>query len=384
MAAGLLTRYRPGTSIKPIPIRSTVQRRSQRIMATSQGKGGDIDWSTVHRAPMPTRKLGRSGLDVSIMGFGSWVSFDYQLDVPRAKMLIERAYLGGINFFDNAEVYAMGKSETIMGEALAELGIPRCDLVITTKIFHGCTREPTVTARGLSRKHIIEGLEASLKRLQLDYVDVVFAHRPDDSVPMEEIVRAFNWVIEKGWAFYWGTSEWSSAQIMEAWREAERLNMVGPVVEQPHYNMLHRKRVEHDLQPVIQSYGVGLTTWSPLASGILTGKYSAKDCVPEDSRFAVKRYQNLKEGILTDENLQAVERLKPLAERHGVKMAQLALAWTMANKDVSTVLTGATKVEQLEENLEAVRLVERFESNEISWEEVGDAISPSTSVMSRF
>lgn len=317
------------------------------------------------------------------MGFGSWVSFDYQLDVPQAKVLIERAYRGGINFFDNAEVYAMGRSEEIMGQALKELAIPRCDIVVTTKVYHGCTREPTPTARGLSRKHIIEGIKASLVRMQLDYVDVVFAHRYDE-VPMEEIVRAFNWVIEQGLAFYWGTSEWSAAQIMEAWEVADRLGLIGPICEQPHYNMMHRKRVEHDLKPLIDTKGLGLTTWSPLASGLLSGKYSTTESVPSGSRFAVERYRNLKEGLLTEDNLEAVERLKPIAEKYGVSMAQLALAWTMSNKDVSTVLTGATKVEQLEENLKAVQLVPLFESGEISWSEVGNAISPSTSVMSRF
>ena len=334
-------------------------------------------------ANMPTRKLGNSGLDVSVIGFGSWVSFDYQLDVDSAATLIEAAYENGINFFDNAEVYAHGKSELIMGEVFKKLNIPRSDVVITTKIFHGCVKEPTKTARGLSRKHIVEGVRASLERLQLDYVDVIFAHRPDPTVPMEEIVRAFNFVIDQGMAFYWGTSEWLPCQILEAWECATRLGMIGPICEQPHYNMLHRKRVEHDLQPLYDRYNLGLTTWSPLASGLLTGKYST-GIVPEGSRFSVPRYQNLKEGILTEENLESIKNLQPLADRIGCTCAQLALAWCIANENVSTVLTGATKMEQLLENIEAVKLVSKFEANEISWDEVGDALSPSTSVMSRF
>lgn len=334
-------------------------------------------------ANMPTRKLGNSGLDVSVIGFGSWVSFDYQLDVDAAATLIEAAYENGINFFDNAEVYAHGKSELIMGEVFKKLNIPRSDIVITTKVFHGYVKEPTKTARGLSRKHIVEGTRLSLARLQLDYVDVVFAHRPDPTVPMEEIVRGFNFVIDQGMAFYWGTSEWHPSQILEAWECATRLGMVGPICEQPHYNMLHRKRVEHDLVPLYDRYKLGLTTWSPLASGLLTGKYS-NGTIPEGSRFSVPRYQSLKDGILTEENLKSINNLQPLADSVGCSSAQLALAWCIANKNVSTVLTGATKMKQLLENIEAVKLVSKFESNEISWEEVGDALSPSTSVMSRF
>lgn len=334
-------------------------------------------------ADMPTRKLGNSGLDVSVIGFGSWVSFDYQLDVDAAAKLIETAYEHGINFFDNAEVYAHGNSELIMGEVFKRLHIPRSDIVITTKIFHGCVKEPTKTARGLSRKHIVEGARASLARLQLDYVDVIFAHRPDSSVPMEEIVRAFNFLIDQGLAFYWGTSEWHPSHIIEAWECATRLGMVGPICEQPHYNLLHRKRVEHDLKPLYDRYKLGLTTWSPLASGLLTGKYS-NGCVPEGSRFSVQRYQNLREGILTEENLTSIKNLQPLADTYGCSCAQLALAWCIANKNVSTVLTGATKLEQLQENIAAVKIAEKFETGEISWEEVGDLLSPSTSIMNRF
>ena len=332
---------------------------------------------------IPCRKLGETGLDVSVLGFGSWVSFDYQLDLSAAKELIAACVRAGVNFFDTAECYAHGKSEEIMGEAFRQLDIPRTDIVVTTKIFHGAVKDPEPTARGLSRKHVIEGVRASLKRLQLDYVDVVFAHRPDDSVPMEEIVRAFNWVIDQGWAFYWGTSEWSVDQLEEAFEVADRLGLVAPCCEQPHYNMLHRCRCEHDLKSLIDSRGLGLTTWSPLASGLLTGKYSSMS-VPEGSRFAVQRYQNLKEGMLLQENIDAVEKLRPIAEKHGVTMAQLALAWTMANKDVSVVLMGATKLSQLEDNLKAVELLELFERGEIDWNEVGDAVSPSTSVLSRF
>ena len=317
--------------------------------------------TTPPRPPMEFRKLGRTGLDVSVIGFGSWVSFDYQVGVPAAKAIIAAAHAGGVNFFDNAEVYAHGRSEEIMGQALRELCIPRQDLVISTKVFFGDSPAPAPSARGLSRKHVIEGTKASLVRLQLDYVDIVFAHRPDPTTPIEETVRAFNWVIDQGLAFYWGTSEWPAAAIEEAHAVAARLGLVGPAAEQPQYSLLHRSRVEVEYDRLYEPYGTGLTTFSPLACGMLSGKYGGSSgAVPEDSRFGIERYKFLADRWLQPEKLAAAAALRPLAAELGATPAQLALAWCAANPRVSCVLTGASKVEQVEENLGALLLLPRL------------------------
>ncbi|BDA50125.1 Voltage-gated potassium channel subunit beta-1 [Coccomyxa sp. Obi] len=299
------------------------------------------------------RHLGRTGLKVSVLSYGAWVTFGNQIGVEEASKLMKQCWDGGINFFDNAEVYADGKAEEVMGQAIKELGWKRSDYVISTKIFWG-GKGPN--DKGLSRKHIIEGMKASLKRLQLDYVDLVFCHRPDTTTPIEETVRAMNFVIDQGWAFYWGTSEWTAQQITEAWAVADRLNLIGPAMEQPEYSLLQRQKVEVDYAPLYKKVGLGLTTWSPLASGLLTGKYS-KDHVPEGSRLALEMYKGLKEKKLAEANLEKVDKLKPIAKELGCSLAQLALAWCVKNSDVSTVITGATKPEQIEDNLGALKVL---------------------------
>ncbi|KAH9681126.1 putative voltage-gated potassium channel subunit beta [Citrus sinensis] len=285
---------------------------------------------------MQYKHLGRSGLRVSQLAYGAWVSFGNQLDVKEAKSLLQCCRDHGVNFFDNAEVYANGRAEEIMGQAIRELGWKRSDIVVSTKIFWG-GQGPN--DKGLSRKHIVEGTKASLKRLDMDYVDVIYCHRPDTSTPIEETVRAMNYVIDKGWAFYWGTSEWSAQQITEAWGIAERLDLV-----------------EAEYLPLYSNYGIGLTTWSPLASGVLTGKYN-KGSIPPDSRFALENYKNLANRSLVDDVLNKVNRLKPIADELGVPLAQLAIAWCASNPNVSSVITGATKESQIQENMKAIDVI---------------------------
>ncbi|XP_059631202.1 probable voltage-gated potassium channel subunit beta [Cornus florida] len=236
---------------------------------------------------MQYNNLGRSGLKVSQLSYGAWVTFGTQLDVSNPKSILQCCRDNSVNFFDNAETYASGRAEGIMGQAIRELGWKRSDVVVSTKIFWGGAGPIN---SGLSRKHIIEGTKASLKRLDMEYVDLIYCHRPDLETPMKETVRAMNYVIDHGWAFYWGTSEWSAQQITEAWGVAQRLDLIGPIVEQPHYNLLHRHKVESDYLPLYSNYGIGLTTWSPLACGVLTGKYNKGD-IPPDSRFALQGYK---------------------------------------------------------------------------------------------
>jgi len=271
-------------------------------------------------------------------------------------------------FFDNAEVYAGGKAETVMGNVIKKAGWKRSDLVISTKVFWG-GKGPN--DKGLSRKHIIEGLAASLQRLQMDYVDVVFCHRPDPETPMEETVRAMNYVIEKGQAFYWGTSEWSAEQIIDAVGIANRLHLIAPIVEQPQYSMLHRTRFEVEYARLYKEIKLGTTIWSPLASGLLSGKYS-KDHIPEDSRLAHKTGEWLKNQLISgsglngleeknfDTILDKVEKLKPIAHEVGASLAQLAIAWCLKNPNVSTVITGASRKSQVEENLKALEISKKL------------------------
>ncbi|KAJ3109565.1 ATP-sensitive inward rectifier potassium channel 1, partial [Physocladia obscura] len=267
----------------------------------------------------------------------------------------------GINFFDNAEVYANGKSEIAMGKAIKKFGWKRSSYVISTKIFWG---GEGVNERGLSRKHIVEGTKAALERLQLDYVDLIFAHRPDTDTPMEETVRAFNHVIERGWAFYWGTSEWSAEQLTDAHRIAEKLGLIGPLMEQPQYNMFYRERFEKEYAPLYAKHGLGTTIWSPLASGILTGKYNKE--IPADSRLALKEspvMQRLAATLDTPEGKQKfakVDALKPIADKLDCTLAQLALAWCVKNPNVSTVITGASKPSQIIENIKALAVVPKL------------------------
>ncbi|EGD80024.1 voltage-gated potassium channel subunit beta-1 [Salpingoeca rosetta] len=312
---------------------------------------------------MPYTTLGRSGLRVSRLSYGAWVTFGNQIQVDEAYELMKLAYANGVNFFDNAEVYSSGKAEEVMGAAIKR-GVEngdweRSDLVVTTKIFFGVKNGPN--ARGLSRKHIVEGTVASLKRLQLDYVDVVFCHRPDLVTPIEETVRAMNHVLDRGMAFYWGTSEWSAQEITEAHRVADKLGLVGPICDQPQYNMFERQRVEMEYLPLYSQFGTGLTTWSPLASGVLTGKYSGKK-IPEGSRLSLKSYEFIKNSKFgnSDWQITRTDELKPIADELGCSLAQLAVAWCLKNEHVSTVLLGATKVHQLTENLAALEVLEKL------------------------
>ncbi len=307
---------------------------------------------------MQYRYLGNSGLKISALSFGSWVTFGNQAQVDKAYEMMKTAYEAGVNFFDNAEAYAGGKSETIMGEVLKKAGWKRSDLVLSTKIFWGGDGP---NDRGLSRKHIIEGVDAALERMQLDYVDLVYAHRPDIHTPIEETVRAFTHVINQGKAFYWGTSEWSAQQITEAHAIARQEHLIPPLMEQPQYNMFHRERFESEYARLYDEFGLGTTIWSPLASGLLTGKYNTG--IPEDSRANVKGFEWLKKRF-TDEtalkNIEKVGQMMPIAKELGCTMAQLALAWCLTNPNVSTVITGASRPSQVEENMKAIEVVEKL------------------------
>jgi voltage-dependent potassium channel beta subunit len=272
------------------------------------------------------------------------------------------AFENGINFFDNAEFYALGKSEEMMGKAIKNNNFKREDLVISTKIFFG-TGGWGPNATGLSKKHLIEGLDGSLKRLELDYVDLVYAHRPDIDTPMEEIVRGFNHLISQGKAFYWGTSEWSAQQITEAHTIAQRLGLEGPVMEQPQYNMFTRELIEKEYLPIYESFGLGTTVWSPLAHGILTGKYT--DGIPEGSRFddakGISKMQfEWYDNAEGRDRIQKVPKLVPIAEKLGCTLPQLALAWCIANPNVTSVIAGFSKVEQVEANVKCVEFVEKL------------------------
>jgi voltage-dependent potassium channel beta subunit len=330
---------------------------------------------------MKYNRLGNTGLLVSELSFGSWVTFDSsggdgkvvsKENASRKQAgeasfsIMKRAYEGGVNFFDNAEAYANGDAEILMGDAV-QLGIKRgvwerSDLVLTTKIFFGARIKKTsmrMNRIGLSRKHITEGLMQSLERMQLGYVDVCFCHRPDPITPVEEVVRTFTDLINRGMCYYWGTSEWSATELMEAKAVADRLNLIPPVVEQPQYHLFARGRVEREYKPLYRNdtLGLGLTIWSPLASGVLTGKY--RDGIPAGSRLAsaaFKRRPDYNKRFL--QPILAAERIRPIAEKLGCTMGQLALAWCMSNPDVSTVLTGATTLDQVDENIKACEYVD--------------------------
>lgn len=301
---------------------------------------------------MEYRRLGSSGLQVSALSYGAWVTFGTQVDDDAAYELMKTAYDAGVNFFDNAEAYAGGQAEIVMGRAIRRAGWKRSDLVLSTKIFWGGSGP---NDRGLSRKHIIEGVDAALERLQTDYVDLVFAHRPDLHTPIEETVRAFNHVINQGKAFYWGTSEWSAAQIMEAYAVARRERLIPPQMEQPQYNMFHRERVEAEYAPLYETIGLGTTIWSPLASGLLTGKYNQG--MPEGTRATLQGYEWLRSRFTDDtalQNIVKVGQMMDIADELGCTMAQLALAWTLKNPHVSTTITGASKPAQIVENMKAI------------------------------
>jgi voltage-dependent potassium channel beta subunit len=294
--------------------------------------------------------LGNSGLRVSELSFGSWLTFGNTIDRSSAGQLMREAVDMGVNFFDNAEVYAKGESEVLMGEFLRNFR--REELVVTTKIFWGGNGPNDI---GLSWKHLVEGVRNSLRRMKLTYLDMVFCHRPDPNTPILETVRAMDYIIKSGYAFYWGTSEWSAAQLEEVFTLAERYNCIPPIAEQPQYNMFHRKRVEEEYKPLYKNYKLGLTTWSPLASGILSGKYN--DTIPPGSRLATNDWL-MKER--TDERIKKVNALKDIAEELHCSLSQLAIAWCLSNKNVSTVITGATKISQLKENIDSLKIKDRL------------------------
>ena len=307
---------------------------------------------------MEYRFLGKSGLKVSALSFGSWVTFGSQVGVDEAYEMMTAAYQAGVNFFDNAEAYNDGTAEVIMGEVIKRAGWERESIVLSTKIFWGGEGP---NDRGLSRKHIIEGLDASLGRLQVQYVDLLFAHRPDIHTPIEETVRAMNHVINQGKAFYWGTSEWSAQEIREAYGIARQEHLIPPLMEQPQYNMFHRERFEAEYRRLYDQIGLGTTTWSPLASGLLTGKYN--EGIPEGSRADLEGYEWLKERFTSEEaqdRIEKVGRLMPVAEELDCSMAQLALAWCLTNPHVSTVITGGANRSQVKENMKAIDVVEKL------------------------
>lgn len=305
------------------------------------------------------RRLGRSGLKLSALSFGSWVTFKFQVDDGPAAELMTTAYDAGINFFDNAEVYAAGDSERIMGRVIRKLGWDRDTFCVSSKVFWGGERP---TQRGLSRKHVHDACHAALKRLQVDYLDLFFCHRPDVETPIEETVQAMDSLIRQGKVLYWGTSEWSAQQIQEAYGVARQYGLTPPTMEQPQYNLLHRDRFEREYQPLYEGFGLGTTIWSPLASGVLTGKYA--DGIPEDSRMALPEYAWLRERLETDEGkaqIRKASELSAIAKDLGVSLAQLSIAWCLKNPNVSTVILGASRIEQLKHNLESLEVVERLD-----------------------
>jgi voltage-dependent potassium channel beta subunit len=292
-----------------------------------------------------------------VLSFGSWVSFGPQLAGGSARDCLAAAYDAGVNFFDNAEVYAGGRSESIMGEAIAELGWPRHTYVISSKFFWGI--EDSVNTRStLNRKYLLHAVEGSLRRLGLDFLDLIFCHRPDPETPIEETVRVMHEIITSGRAHYWGTSEWSAEAITEAWEIADRNHLHKPVMEQPQYNLFERDKVEREFAPLYDSIGLGLTTWSPLASGLLTGKYI--NGVPAESRANLPGYGWLKEDVTNADANRKVRQLGAIADELGVSLAQLSIAWCAANPHVSTVITGASRVEQVRENLGALDVIDRL------------------------
>ncbi|MET0729071.1 MAG: aldo/keto reductase [Acidimicrobiales bacterium] len=306
---------------------------------------------------MEHRRLGRSGLKVSVLSFGSWVSFGSQLDVGRARDCLAAAHEAGVNFYDNAEAYAGGESEAIMGKAIAELGWPRESYVVSTKLFWGLTNSVN-TKNTLNRKYLLHAIDGSLRRFGLDFVDLVFCHRPDPQTPVEETVWAMSDMIDRGKALYWGTSEWSADDIRAAWDIADRRNLHKPLMEQPQYNLFERRRVEKEHARLYEDIGLGLTTWSPLASGLLSGKYL--DGVPEGSRASLPGYEWLRDRLTDETSNSKVKRLATIAEELDCTLSQLAIAWCARNPHVSTVITGASRPEQVRENMGALDVLPKL------------------------
>lgn len=308
---------------------------------------------------MEYRRLGKSGLQVSTLSFGSWVSFSKQINDKTADELMGLAYDNGINFFDNAEIYALGESEKMMGRVIKKKKWDRTSFLVSSKVFwgwRGKDNKPNQT--GLSRKHVIEACDEALKRLQVDYLDMYFCHRPDKNTPIAETVWAMNHLIQQGKVLYWGTSEWSGVEIMEAHRIAAEYRLIGPTMEQPQYNLFERDKMEKEYLDVFRTVGMGTTIWSPLASGLLSGKYN--NGIPKNSRFALQGFDWLKERWMMDDKMKKVKKVAELSEKLGVSTAALSIAWCISNPNVSTAILGATKKQQLLENLKALDAVSKL------------------------
>jgi voltage-dependent potassium channel beta subunit len=308
---------------------------------------------------MEYRKMGKTGLQLSVLSFGSWVSFHKQIDDSRADELMGIAYDNGINFFDNAEIYALGESEKMMGRVLKAKNWDRSSYVVSSKAFwgwRGAANKPN--QYGLSRKHLIEACNEALERLQVEYLDLYYCHRPDKSTPIDEVVWAMNHLIQQGKIMYWGTSEWSGVEIMEAHRVAADMRLIGPKVEQPQYNLFERNKMENEYLEIFKNVGMGTTIWSPLASGLLTGKYNKT--IPKDSRLAIEGFDWLKDKTISDERIEKVKKLSSIAKALDTTTGVLSIAWCIKNPNVTTAILGATKKEQLTENLKAIEVVNQL------------------------
>ena len=313
--------------------------------------------ASIPMSAMRYRRLGRSGLRVSELSFGSWVTYGNQMGADQAGECMAAAHEAGVNFFDNAEIYAKGQSETIMGEVFGKSGWRRSSYIVSTKFYWGLNDGPN-EKNTLNRKYLMQAIDGSLARLKLDYVDIVYCHRPDPETPIEETVRAMSDIISAGKANYWGTSEWSAAEFAAAWHVADRHHWHKPVTEQPQYNLFHRARVEREYARLYDDFGMGTTIWSPLASGLLTGKYS--DGIPKDSRASLKGYDWLAESVVDPAKTAMVKRLGSISAGLGCTLAQMSLAWCLKNPHVSTVITGASRPSQVVENMKALDVVEKL------------------------
>lgn len=311
---------------------------------------------------MQYRRLGSTGLPLSALSLGSWVTFGGQVGRDEARNLVAAAWDHGINFFDNAETYGQGRAETLMGDVIADLRLPRDGYCVSSKVFFGSAADPRPTQRGLSRKHVVDACEAALRRLRVNYLDLYYCHRPDPETPVEETVRAMDLLVRQGKVLYWGTSEWPAALIEQAQSIARGGGWFGPSMEQPQYNLFHRDRVEHEYAALCEA-GMGLTIWSPLASGLLTGKYAAG--IAEDSRLAQPGYAWLRDAVIgeaAERRLERAQNFAAMAQELAVAPAALAIAWCLRNPRVSSVILGASRVEQLLQNFDALALVERFDA----------------------
>ncbi len=308
---------------------------------------------------MEYRRMGNSGLQLSALSFGSWVTFGSQIQDGTSEKLMQTAYENGVNFFDNAEAYASGKSEEVMGDILHKMNWDRSTFVLSSKVFWGGDQP---NQKGLMRKHVVEACHAALKRLQVDYLDLFYCHRPDEFTPISETVWTMHNLIQQGKILYWGTSEWNAQQITEAHLVAEKYNLIGPSMEQPQYNLLERTKLEKDYLPLFKNYGMGTTIWSPLASGVLTGKYLKG--IPKGSRMELESLSWIKDKVWSPENQEKVAKLNDLASDLGVSLTNLSIAWCLKNPNVSSVILGATKVEQLTENLKSLDVLPKL-TNEV-------------------